>query len=244
MCFQTVFAAEAADSVWKLDYLKYCQRLEEDIAGRGLPEQAIFLPYALAGSKLEGDRAGLWSLSALDAVRFSPSADSLGDVRLDPRASAKIALGRLEELYSFFGGDWPRTVLAYAVSAPVAASEPDSCLGSSVYIQALEKAQRLYQDRPQESFELLEELMQARRKEAERERLAQARLLEERAKAAAKAAYQAKARQSRIVYRIKPGDYLGKIARKYGVRVSDLKKWNRLRSDFIREGRTLVIYRK
>ena len=32
-------------------------------------------------------------------------------------------------------------------------------------------------------------------------------------------------------YRVKQGDYLGKIARKYGVRVSQIKQWNGLRSN-------------
>lgn len=44
-----------------------------------------------------------------------------------------------------------------------------------------------------------------------------------------------------ISYRIRRGDTLGHIARRYGVRVSDLKRWNKLRSDAIREGRILII---
>lgn len=36
--------------------------------------------------------------------------------------------------------------------------------------------------------------------------------------------------ESRVVYRVKNGDYLGKIANKYGVKVSQLKRWNSLRS--------------
>lgn len=44
-----------------------------------------------------------------------------------------------------------------------------------------------------------------------------------------------------ISYRIRRGDTLGHIARRYGVRVSDLKRWNKLRSDMIREGRILII---
>lgn len=46
----------------------------------------------------------------------------------------------------------------------------------------------------------------------------------------------------RIRYRVKSGDYLGKIARRYGVRVSQIKRWNGLRSNNLRIGQRLTIY--
>ena len=48
----------------------------------------------------------------------------------------------------------------------------------------------------------------------------------------------------RIRYRVKRGDYLGKIARRYGVRVSDLKRWNGLKNSFLRVGQRLTVYPK
>ncbi|MCK5781396.1 MAG: LysM peptidoglycan-binding domain-containing protein [Flavobacteriales bacterium] len=45
-----------------------------------------------------------------------------------------------------------------------------------------------------------------------------------------------------IKYRVKSGDVLGKIANKYGVRVSDIKRWNRIKGNNIRVGQTLTIY--
>lgn len=42
-------------------------------------------------------------------------------------------------------------------------------------------------------------------------------------------------------YKIKKGDTLSKIASKYHVKVSDLKRWNNLKSDKIRVGQTLII---
>ena len=47
----------------------------------------------------------------------------------------------------------------------------------------------------------------------------------------------------RIVYRVQSGDYLGKIASKYGTTVAKIKKWNNLKSNDIRIGQRLVIYR-
>ncbi|WP_148639220.1 lytic transglycosylase domain-containing protein [Aquimarina longa] len=46
----------------------------------------------------------------------------------------------------------------------------------------------------------------------------------------------------RIRYRVRSGDYLGKIARKYGVRVSQIKRWNGLRSNNLRIGQRLTIH--
>ena len=45
-----------------------------------------------------------------------------------------------------------------------------------------------------------------------------------------------------VTYVVKSGDTLGKIAKAYHVKVSDLKKWNHLKSDFIREKQKLIIH--
>ena len=47
----------------------------------------------------------------------------------------------------------------------------------------------------------------------------------------------------RIVYRVKNGDYLGRIAINHRVSVSQIKKWNNLKSNNIRVGQRLIIYR-
>jgi membrane-bound lytic murein transglycosylase D len=46
----------------------------------------------------------------------------------------------------------------------------------------------------------------------------------------------------RIVYRVKSGDYLGKIATRYRVTVTQIKKWNGLKSNNLSIGQRLVIY--
>ena len=48
----------------------------------------------------------------------------------------------------------------------------------------------------------------------------------------------------RIRYRVKSGDYLGKIANRYGVSVSSIKRWNGLKSNNLRVGQRLTIYPK
>mgnify|MGYP001309793430 FL=1 len=48
----------------------------------------------------------------------------------------------------------------------------------------------------------------------------------------------------RIRYRVRSGDFLGKIANRFGVRVSDIRRWNRLKSTRLKIGQRLSIYPK
>lgn len=48
--------------------------------------------------------------------------------------------------------------------------------------------------------------------------------------------------EDRIVYRVRSGDYLGRIARRYRVSVSSIRRWNGLRGNNIRVGQRLKIY--
>ncbi len=46
----------------------------------------------------------------------------------------------------------------------------------------------------------------------------------------------------RIVHRVKSGEYLGKIALRYGCSVSKIRKWNNLKNDQIRVGQRLILF--
>ncbi|MDH5602573.1 MAG: transglycosylase SLT domain-containing protein, partial [Cyclobacteriaceae bacterium] len=50
--------------------------------------------------------------------------------------------------------------------------------------------------------------------------------------------------KDKIVYRVRSGDVLGKIASRHHVSVSDLKRWNNLHGDMIRVGQRLDIWTK
>ncbi|WP_338397433.1 lytic transglycosylase domain-containing protein [Persicobacter psychrovividus] len=50
--------------------------------------------------------------------------------------------------------------------------------------------------------------------------------------------------RERIRHRVRSGDVLGKIARRYGVRVSDVREWNNIRGNMIRVGQRLDIWVK
>ena len=48
--------------------------------------------------------------------------------------------------------------------------------------------------------------------------------------------------RDKVVYKVRSGDVLGIIAQRYRVRVSDIKKWNKLQSNVIRVGQYLDIW--
>ena len=48
--------------------------------------------------------------------------------------------------------------------------------------------------------------------------------------------------KSKIVYTVRSGDTVGGIARKYGVRQTDLANWNNIKKNLIRAGQKLAIY--
>ncbi|MGB5274696.1 MAG: LysM peptidoglycan-binding domain-containing protein [Flavobacteriaceae bacterium] len=50
------------------------------------------------------------------------------------------------------------------------------------------------------------------------------------------------AEDNRIRYKVKSGDFLGRIAQRYGVGVSQIKEWNGLRSNNLRVGQRLTIF--
>ena len=47
---------------------------------------------------------------------------------------------------------------------------------------------------------------------------------------------------NRIRYKVRSGDFLGKVAKRYGVKVSSIKRWNGLRSNSLKIGQRLIIY--
>ena len=49
---------------------------------------------------------------------------------------------------------------------------------------------------------------------------------------------------SKLIYKVKYGEFLGKIARKFGIKVSEIKRWNNLKSDNIKENQKLIIFPK
>ena len=48
--------------------------------------------------------------------------------------------------------------------------------------------------------------------------------------------------ETRLIYIVEKGDYLGKISNRYNLKVNDIKKWNNLHSDNLSIGDKLILY--
>ena len=263
---------------------EFVDSLRTELGRRNIPERILFLPLALADQRADDGREGIWSLTALDAIRgkalcrktatesdkgtgdvaevlmtndrevvrteqgrgvasnligrSSCDLDST-DVRFDDYLSTVIALDRLQELFNEYG-DWNMSIVAYATSPTALAAMDSTTFAKAPILKSLQKAGEEYSENIPAAFERIGSLAAQRKAERlaflqEQAALRKARLDSLRKRQAANT--------DRITYTIRRGDTLGGIAARYRVKVSDLKRWNNLGSDMIREGRKLVIYK-
>ena len=267
--------------------------LRTELRLRNMPERIIFLPLALADQRFDDGREGIWSLTALDAIRgkalcqevaYRPrkgteevakclkadegearmkgekvartehdqGIDTAGDwvdrnaadpdsadVRFDERLSTEIALNRLQELFNEYG-DWDLSIVAYATSPTALAVMDSTALADARILRSLQKAEEVYSENIPAAFERIGSLAERRKAERQASLREQAALRKARLDSLRK---RQAANTDRITYTIRRGDTLGGIAARHRVRVSDLKRWNNLKSDMIREGRKLIIYK-
>ena len=272
---------------------EFVDSLRTELRLRNMPERIIFLPLALADQRFDDGREGIWSLTALDAIRgkalcreaaYRPrkgteevakclktderearmegetvarteygqgvdaaidwadrnaaDPDSV-DVRFDERISTEIALNRLHELFNEYG-DWNMSMVAYATSPTALAVMDSTALADAQILRSLRRAEEGYSENIQAAFERIGSLAEQRKAERQAFLREQAALRKARLDSLRK--MQA-ANTDRITYTIRRGDTLGGIAARHRVKVTDLKRWNNLKSDMIREGRKLVIYK-
>ena len=224
---------------------EYIDSLKVTLRSMNMPPAFLFLPHALSEVRGRTDRAGIWSLTAADAIRGArklgikvqvPNDTTMlnSDIRNDAALSTKIALGRLSELFDEYG-DWNSAVIAFATSPAAFASMDSAQIADAPILRYLKEDEARYSKKPAKAFDDIGRQLEMRQSELEAEK--------NKARIDSLRKQQARA-EEKTVYRIKRGDTLGGIAARYHVKVSDIRKWNNLRSDMIREGKTLIIYRK
>lgn len=201
-----------------------------------LPETYAFLPLLLTDcdNRFEGRYAsGMWALSVPVAVHYGLLVNDTIDERCNPQLATKAATRYLHDLRAHFDGNDTLVLRQYALTMPLLRVGTDSLLW------ALRKTESEYR-RGARSSSFLEPLSVARQDAERRDSL----LREERRRRAEEIAkQQAKAKPSYIIYKVKSGDYLGRIAQRNHVTVKQLMSWNNLKNDRIREGQNLKIYK-
>ena len=160
-----------------------------------LPQRILDIPKVV---QTDGDRAGVWGLPTLVALRYGLTVDENRDDRLDKTAAEEAALRYLSDLYAEFG-DWELVYYAY--------------LYSPAYVRNLQKRNlSIPQPKPVVKKPAPPKIVEKPKE------------------------------PQYVIYTVKSGDTLGKIAQKYHVKVSDIKKWNNLKNDTIKINQKLKIY--
>ena len=241
--------------------------LDSILALRGMPKEMKYMPLALSAMRTDyvsGDRCGVWCLPPLVAMRYGLTVDERRDERYAIQASTNAALDYLDDLYRQYD-DWWYAILAYT-NSPNALHHALDRNGDSIPLWDFDQ-RRLMPDthiianliacvytyegveRPTvKNAHIVEPV--------ERPKLAITKVVEpvETTKSSADSSTLQSTQGTKSdtgskkntgtanqKYKVKKGDTLSHIALKYHVSVKDLKRWNNLKNDKIREGQTLII---
>lgn len=245
-------------------FTKYETFIDTALVKRGMPLELKYLPYALSGMKADyqfGDRCGYWALPSLVGMHYGLGIDESRDERWSVKASTLAALDYLNDLHNKYN-DWWYSILAYA-NSPTSLShalihhgnEPElwdfyeqnlmpdtrviadfiACvyLGNQGKLSFTAKAIEPVIIKPK-TVKSPEPVEGQTAKGPELVEGPDKKNISEPKKVPSTGSETQK-------YKVKKGDTLSKIAVKYHVTVADLKKWNNLKNDNIREGQTLTI---
>ncbi|MBR4562680.1 MAG: LysM peptidoglycan-binding domain-containing protein [Bacteroidales bacterium] len=253
-----------------ITFTKYEAFIDTALAQRGMPSELRYLPYALSWMKANysyGDRCGYWALPSLVGMRYGLAIDESRDERWSVEASTLVALDYLNDLHEKYN-DWWHSILAYANSPTSLShalihhgSEPElwdfyeqdlmpdtrviadfiACvyLGNQGKLNFSTKDMEPSVDKPKK-VSVPEPVEGPATKAPEPVEGPNKRNISEPKKDSLTNSGANKSPET-VKYKIKKGDTLTKIANKYHVSVADLKKWNNLKNDNIREGQTLTI---
>lgn len=233
--------------------------LETELQRRNMPIELKYLPIALTDMRLDyksGDCRGVWALPTLVAFHYGLTVDEDTDERLLVEPSTQAALDYLSELYQQYG-DWWMSILAFsnspnALQHAVVKSDKflelwdfydQDLLANSIVIRNFIACDYVYSAYTAEQ----KTSALASFKESEVKRLSEEKARKAQETQVAKSVPEpkvekpAKPKENYTTYTVKKGDTLTKIAKKYHVSVSNIKKWNKLKNDFIREGQKLKI---
>ena len=223
--------------------------LEAELTRRGMPLELRCLPLALSGMRTDyqqDDRRGIWALPVLVGLHYGLDIDGNADERLDMQASTRAALDYLSDLHQQYG-DWWYSILAYANS-------PNSLHHAFVKNGNELELWDFYEQKLLPDVQIIRDFIamvyvynigdlklgkvvenqNITPKEQPKKEIVQT----EKPKTEPKPA---PPKETTKKYTVKKGDTLTKIAKQYHVTVANLKKWNHLKSDKIREGQKLII---
>ena len=236
--------------------------LETELQRRNMPVELKYLPIALTDMRPDyksGDCRGIWALPSLVALRYGFDVDENIDERLSVESSTQAALDYLSELYQQYG-DWWMSILAFtnspnSLQRAVVQSDKfldlwdfydQDLLQNSLVIRDFIACDYVYNAYTAEQKSAV--LAKYKESEAKRQKEGIEKVDENQIvttesiqKPEPIVAKSEKPKDSYTNYKVKRGDTLNKIAKKYHVSVANLKQWNNLKGDMIRDGQNMKI---
>lgn len=237
--------------------------LDSVVVQHGMPKEMKYLPLALSGMRTDyanNDRCGVWSLPSLVAMRYGLTVDDRRDERFAIQTSTQAALDYLDDLHQQYG-DWWYAILAYA-NSPNAMHHAIDRNGEDLQLWDFDESRLLpntsviadliacvyaYEgvERPSvKTTRIVEPVERPKPVKAADSTLTQVtNPVEKQAQSSTNSVSKksSSTNSGTTKYKVKKGDTLTRIASKHHVTVNDLKRWNKLKNDKIREGQTLII---
>ena len=237
-------------------FLTYSALIDTALAQRNMPPELRYLPLALSGMRrnyCQGDRCGVWQLPTLTAMHYGLTIDETRDERTDVEASTYAALDCLNDLYKQYN-DWWYSILAYT-NSPIALQHALIRHGETPELWDFNEQNLLPNtevisnfiacvylgDEGQLKFGEVADPVITKVPELVEGPSTKTKDTTTINKANTKKATESSKTSGTKKYTVKKGDNLTRIAAKHHVTISDLMKWNNLRSDKILEGQTLII---
>ena len=249
---------QLADKSLPETFTRHQAFVDTALVRRGMPLELRYLPYALSGLKADyqhGDRCGYWALPTLVGMHYGLQIDESHDERLSVEASTLAALNYLNDLHNKYN-DWWYSILAYA-NSPTSLSHALIHQGSEpelwdFYEQGLMPVTDVipdfiacvYQGKQGKLNFTAKDVAPAIDKPVETSNAKVVEPVETPTQQKKTSNLAPSTSPGTKTYKIKKGDTLWGIAAKHHVTVDDLKKWNNLKNDTIREGKTLIIKKK
>lgn len=220
-----------------------------------MPQCIKYLPVALSSMQRKytnGDRCGVWAMPTLVALRYGLEVDENQDERFSVEASTKAVLDYLCDLHEQYQ-NWWFCILAYSNSPTAlhhALVKSDKYLDLwDLYHQNLLPESKIIPDfmacfyvYSSEDRLVAEPIVEVTETNPDTLKVAETKSAEIKQSVADKKSDKQEVKTKNYI--VKKGDTLSKIARKYHVRISDLMKWNHLKSDKIRDGQKLIIKKR
>lgn len=236
--------------------------IDSALVERGMPLELRYLPLALSGMYCDyrqDDRCGVWQLPTLVGMYYGLTIDSNRDERLETKAATEAALNYLNDLHNKYN-DWWYSILAYT-NSPVSLNQallqhnetsqiwdfseqklvPNTAIIADfiacVYLGDQNRLNFVETSKPMANFIS---------KPIENQSNTIDNPTKEPAEQTTNTSNNKETdlgteNSGTIKYKIKRGDTLTRIAKKHNVTISDLKKWNNLKSDKILIDETLII---